>query len=107
MAMKEKKSGANSYFSKRPAENVIVTRWDQTPQQTRLRSDPAPISWPFGDDVAEVFETLDDAHFEAYCNAVERLCEAHARNLPRQQRGRFMAEQHQRIDGYRRARGYG
>lgn len=88
----------------RPAQNVIVTDWRQTPQQTRLRTDPCPstINWPFGDDVAELFESLDAAHFEAYCTAVWRLVEAEARRRPRSERARFLREQRRRLEGYRR-----
>ena len=89
-----------------PSKNVIVTHWNQTPQQTRLRTDPCPstIDWPFGDDVAEMFETLDDPHFNAYCKAVWTLIEREARRRPAKARARFLREQRQRIDGYRAQR---
>lgn len=90
----------------RPSDNVIVRHWSQTPQQTRLRTDPCPstINWPFGDDVAEVFETLDDAHFKAYCAEVRRQVRAHARTLPADRRDRFLREQEVRLAGYARDR---
>lgn len=86
----------------RPSANVVVRHWSQTPQETRLRTDPCPstIHWPFGDDVAEVFETLDDAHFRAYCREVRRQVRAHARGLPPEQRARFLREQEARLAGY-------
>ena len=90
----------------RPSDNVIVRHWSQTPQQTRLRTDPCPstIRWPFGDDVAEVFETLDDAHFEAYVSEVRSQCRAHARTLSPEASARFLREQEARIAGYRAER---
>ncbi|MCP4917273.1 MAG: alpha/beta hydrolase [Proteobacteria bacterium] len=78
-----------------PSDNVIVTDWRQSPQATRLRTDPDPssIDWPFGDDVAEVFEMLDDRHFKAYCTAVWRLIEREARRRPAATRERFLRTQ--------------
>ncbi len=89
-----------------PSENVIVRHWSQTPQQTRLRTDPCPstIRWPFGEDVAEAFETLDDAHFEAYVHEVRSQCRAQARSLSPQASARFLCEQEARIAGYRAER---
>lgn len=77
-----------------PADNVVVRHSRQTPQQTRLRSDPCPstVSWPFGDDVAEVFETLDAAHFRAWRAASRAQARLEARRLPVAQRAGFLAE---------------
>lgn len=90
-----------------PHDNVIVTHWSQSPQQTRLHTDPDPatLNWPFGDDVADVMESLDDAHFQAYCDKVQVLIAREAMRRPPARRRAFLRAQRARLDGYRRQRG--
>lgn len=89
-----------------PWDNVVVTHWAQTPEQTPLRSDPdwSKVSWPFGDDIADCMTSLDDAHFEVYVDKVWALIQDEASRMPARRRRPFLADQQRRLDGYRARR---
>lgn len=87
-------------------DNVVVTHWSQTLEQTTLRTDPdwSQVSWPFGDDVADVMTSLDDAHFEIYLDKVGALVQQEASRLPARRRKQFLKDQERRLEGYRQGR---
>jgi hypothetical protein len=89
-------------------DNVIVTHWSQTPEQTRLKTDPdwSQVNWPFGDDVADVMTSLDDAHFEVYLDKVGALVQQEASRMPSRRRQQFLRDQQDRLDSYRRSRAH-
>ena len=77
-----------------PRGNVIVTSAWQTPAQTRLRTDPdwSRVSWPFGDDIADIMTSLDSAHMDAWEAKVRELARQESRSLPPGRRARWLKE---------------
>lgn len=83
----------------------MILRWDTPPDQVRLKTDAeVSISWPFGDDVAEVMSTLNDEYFEVFLDKAWSLCREHATAMSPSRRKAFLDEQRKRLDGYRDAR---
>lgn len=98
---------------KKKQKNTPITRWDNLrmawdtpPEDVRLVTDAAAmnVSWPFGDDLAEVFETLDDRTFEVYLEKAWHLCRLQAHRMSPEVRDAFLVKQRRRLDGYRAAR---
>ncbi len=78
-------------------QNVIVHSAWQLPAETRLRTDPdwSRISWPFGDDVADVMTTLDPSHLRAWEAAVRACARHEAQKLPVDRRAAFFQKHDQ------------
>jgi hypothetical protein len=89
-----------------PSQNIVVTSAWQTPAQTTLRSDPdwETVSWPFGDDLAEVMTSLDAEHLDAWEAKVRDLAREESRRLPPGRRVRWLKEHARWVAQQRRRR---
>lgn len=88
----------------RPWDNIIM-EWNTPPSRVRLHTDSqVSISWPFGDDVADMMSSLDDKYFKVFMKKAWALCQEEAKKRPESQRATFLANQRARLDAYKEER---